>query len=207
MSEFFDIPKNITNIVCPKDVLEAIKRRIKLHHDLYESLTIKDKYWEYTLSNAFKDVNFNCNWDPESHDVGKDIIVEDIKYKRISCKSGMLVFSKRKNKITKIKISGFRTTSYKTIEEKLNYIDGNHEDVVFSLSSSFFKTQRKYVLTIFVPPKFKELMWTKEGENYKSSTYNGVNASILAQCSDQLWYEIDYDSPLILEKYDISVQT
>ena len=85
-----------------KDVLEHIKKRIKLHHQLYETLTIKDKYWEYTLSNAFKDANFICKWDPESHDAGKDIIVEGLKYKRISCKSGMLRYSKRKKKITSI---------------------------------------------------------------------------------------------------------
>lgn len=205
MNEFFDLSQQITNLVCPDNVLESIKRRVKLHHELYGTLTIKDKYWEYTLSNSFRDANFICKWDPESHDVGKDIIVEGVKYNRISCKSGMLRVSKRKNKITKLKISGFRTTSYKTIEEKLNYIDGNHEDVVFSLSSSLFKSQKKYVLTIFIPPKFKELSWRKEGTNYKSSKLNGVNASILAACSDQLWYEIDYDSPLILEKYDIPI--
>lgn len=205
MSEFFNLPETITNVVCSEKVIESIKRRIKLHHDLYGSLTIKDRYWEYTLSNSFRDANFNCKWDSESHDVGKDIIVEGVKYKRISCKSGMLRFSKRKNKITKLKISGFRTTSLKSIDDKLNYIDGNHEDVVFSLSSSLFKSQRKYVLTIFIPPKFKELTWTKKGSNFKSSKLNGVSAVILSSCSDQLWYEIDYDSPLILEKYDIPV--
>ena len=117
----------------------------------------------------------------------------------------MLRYSKRKKKITKLKISGFRTTALKTLEEKLNYIDGNHEDVVFSLSSSFFKSQNKYVLTIFVPPKFKELTWTKEGDNYKASKLNGVSASILEACSHQLWYELDYDCPLILGKYDIQL--
>lgn len=203
MNEFWQTNTVVNNDVCSTDVLEHIKKRIKLHHQLYETLTIKDKYWEYTLSNAFKDANFICKWDPESHDAGKDIVVEGLKYKRISCKSGMLRYSKRKKKITKLKISGFRTTALKTLEEKLNYIDGNHEDVVFSLSSSFFKSQRKYVLTIFVPPKFKDLTWTKKSDNYKSSTLNGVTASILDACSHQLWYELDYDCPLILERHEI----
>jgi len=115
----------------------------------------------------------------------------------------MLRYGKRKKKITKLKISGFRTTALKTLDEKINYIDGNHEDIVFSLSSSFFKSQRKYVLTIFTPPKFRDLTWTKKNNNYKSSKLNGVTASILDACSHQLWYELDYDCPLILEKHEI----
>ena len=205
MSEFFDRSPIIINEICPPSVLQNIKNRIRLHHQLYETLPVKDKYWEYTLSNSFKDANFKCKWDPDSHDAGKDITVEGLKYKRISCKSGMIRYGKRKKKITKLKIIGFRTTAFKTLDEKLNYIDGNHEDVVFSLSSSFFKSQRKYVLTIFVPPKFKDLTWTKKNDNYKSSKFNGVTASILDACSHQLWYELDYDCPLILEKYEIQL--
>jgi len=203
MSEFFQSGSVVNNDVCSTDVLENIKKRIRLHHQLYETLPIKDKYWEYTLSNSFKDANFTCKWDPESHSAGKDITVEGLKYKRISCKSGMLRYGKRKKKITKLKISGFRTTALKTLDEKINYIDGNHEDIVFSLSSSFFKSQRKYVLTIFTPPKFTDLTWTKKNNNYKSSKLNGVTASILDACSHQLWYELDYDCPLILEKHEI----
>jgi len=203
MSEFFQSGSVVNNDVCSTDVLENIKKRIRLHHQLYETLPIKDKYWEYTLSNSFKDANFTCKWDPESHSAGKDLTVEGLKYKRISCKSGMLRYGKRKKKITKLKISGFRTTALKTLDEKINYIDGNHEDIVFSLSSSFFKSQRKYVLTIFTPPKFRDLTWTKKNNNYKSSKLNGVTASILDACSHQLWYELDYDCPLILEKHEI----
>jgi len=203
MSEFFQSGSVVNNDVCSTDVLENIKKRIRLHHQLYETLPIKDKYWEYTLSNSFKDANFTCKWDSESHSAGKDITVEGLKYKRISCKSGMLRYGKRKKKITKLKISGFRTTALKTLDEKINYIDGNHEDIVFSLSSSFFKSQRKYVLTIFTPPKFRDLTWTKKNNNYKSSKLNGVTASILDACSHQLWYELDYDCPLILEKHEI----
>lgn len=194
-----------SNKVCTTEVFAAITRRIKMHHQLYDNLTIKDKYWEYTLSNSFRDANFKCSWNQESHESGKDIIVENILYKRISCKSGIVVYSKRKKKITQIKISGFRTTSYKSIEDKLNYIDGNHEDVVFSLSSSLFKSHKKYILTVFLPPKFKNLSWIKKNNGYMSNKVNGVSAKILSQCSDQLWYQLDYDSPLILETYEIPV--
>ena len=35
-----------------------------------------------------------------------------------------------------IKISSYRTTEHKTIDEKLNYIDSDHEDIIYSLSST-----------------------------------------------------------------------
>ena len=193
------------NTVCPEIVLESIRTRVRAHHALYEHLTIKDKYWEHTLSNAFRDGGYACKWDVESHEVGKDIVVTGVDYPRISCKSGILQYSKRTLIIKRLQISGFRTTALKTIEEKLNYIDGNHEDAVFSLSSSLFKSHRKYVLTIFLPPVFKELSWVHDGKNYKSNTTNGVSATIRSACSDQLWYEIDYNSPLILQKHDICI--
>lgn len=188
--------------VCSPLLIDAITRRVKLHHDLYNNLTIKDKYWEYTLANSFKDINISCKWDVESHDVGKDIVIESGKYKRISCKSGMISYSKRKKSITKLKISSFRTTAYATLEDKLNYIDGNHEDVVFSLSSSLFKSQNKYILTVFIPPVFKQLQWQQDKNDYKGISAD-VTAHIMHKCSDQLWYDIKYDSALILEKYDI----
>ena len=98
MSEFFASSPIITNEICPPSVLQNIKNRIRLHHQLYETLPVKDKYWEYTLSNSFKDANFKCKWDPDSHNAGKDITVEGLKYERISCKSGMIKYGKRKKK-------------------------------------------------------------------------------------------------------------
>lgn len=188
--------------VCSPLLIDAITRRVKLHHNLYNNLTIKDKYWEYTLANSFKDINISCKWDVESHDVGKDIVIDSGKYKRISCKSGIVTYSKRKKEISKLKISSFRTTAYATLEDKLNYIDGNHEDIVFSLSSSLFKSQNKYILTVFIPPEFKQLQWYQDKNDYKGKS-DDISACIMHKCSDQLWYEIKYNSPLILEKYDI----
>jgi hypothetical protein len=88
------------------------------------------------------------------------------------------------------------------LEDKLNYIDDGHEDIVYSLSSSLFKSHNKYVLTIFTPPKFKSMNWNIVNNNFVARS-NDVYAIIAAKCSDQLWYELQYDSPLILEKYDI----
>lgn len=210
MSEFWQTNTIVNNEVCPVDVLKNIKTKIKIHHQLYQTLTIKDKYWECILAQSFIDANFTCNWNPESHVVGKDIVVEGLKHERISCKSGTLKYDKKKNKIETLNISSYRTTKYKTIEEKLNYIDADHEDIVYSLSSTFFKSKRKYVLTVFIPPKFKKLSWDKfvskkNNHYYISSKLDGVIAKINFSQSDQLWYTLDYDCPLIMGRYDIQL--
>jgi len=210
MNEFWQTNMVVNNEVCPVDVLENIKIKIKMHHQLYQTLTIKDKYWECILAQSFIDANFTCNWTPESHDVGKDIVVEGLKHERISCKSGTWSYLKRKKRIGQLNISSYRTTKYKTIEEKLNHIDSNHEDIMYSLSSTFFKSKKKYILTIFTPPKFKKLTWETHTTKkncivYKSTKLDGVIAKINSTQSDQLWYKLDYDCPLIMGRYEIQL--
>ena len=181
-----------------------------MHHQLYQTLTIKDKYWECILAQSFIDANFICNWNPESHEAGRDISVDGLKYKRISCKSGTWSYLKRKKRLGQLNISSYRTTKYKTIEEKLKYIDSDHEDIIYSLSSTFFKSKKKYILTIFTPPKFKKLTWEmhtskKNRIDYKSTKLDGVIAKINSTQSDQLWYKLDYDCPLIMGRYEIQL--
>ena len=61
------------------------------------------------------------------------------------------------------------------------------------------------MLTIFTQPKFKELIWTSADKDYISSKVNGLVARINHSQSDQLWYKLDYDCPLILEKHEIQL--
>jgi len=81
---------------------------------------------------------------------------------------------------------------------------------MYSLSSTFFKSDKKYILTIFTPPKFKKLTWethtTKKNRIvYKSTKLDGVIAKINSTQSDQLWYKLDYDCPLIMGRYEIQL--
>jgi len=43
MSEFFQSGSVVNNDVCSTDLLENMKKRNRLHHQLYESVPIKDK--------------------------------------------------------------------------------------------------------------------------------------------------------------------
>jgi hypothetical protein len=190
--------------ICSSELLQYILDRIDKHHGLYPDMPIKDLYWEYILYKSFCDTKVKCTWNRGSNAVGTDISIEEspIKNKRVSCKSGKISFSKKENRITRLMISGFRTYSKIGLDEKLNYIDQDHEDFIFSLSSSLIKSQNKYILSIFNPPKFKNMKWEVCGKNYKASS-EFIDAQIKSHSGDQLWYSIKYNSPLILEKHEL----
>lgn len=209
MSEFWD---NIitTEEICPASVLQNIKSNIKNLHNVVPSNypPINGDYWECILTNSFREANFNCVWYGEkkkTHKSGTDITVSGLTHENISCKSGTIKYTNKKEVLN---ISGYRTTKYQTIDKKLNYIDSGHEDIVYSLSSTFYRSRNKYILTIFTQPKFKQMVWkkvitVKNKVNYISSKVNGVYARINDSQSEQLWYELDYDCPLILERHEI----
>ena len=213
MNEFFDRCPIITKEICPASVLQNIKSNIKNLHKAVplNYPPIHGEYWECILTNSFRDANFNCIWYGEkekNHKPGTDITVSGLTHENISCKSGDIKYNKKKCIIESLTISSYRTTEYKTIDEKLNYIDNGHEDIVYSLSSTFYRSRNKYILTIFTQPKFKQMVWkkviTKKNKvNYISSKVNGVCARINDSQSDQLWYTLDYNCPLILERHEI----
>jgi hypothetical protein len=193
--------------IVSSELLSEISKRINIHHMLYKTLSIKDKYWEYILTDSYRTIGFTVKYDVENHVSGKDLEVKNLfndgRDIGVSCKSGKICLNKQ-NEIATIEISSYRTTKYKTLDEKLNYIDEEHEDVVYSLSSTLFNSHKKYILTVFTPLKFKNFKWetNKSGYYMKSDFFT---AKILKQCSDQLWYKINYDSPHILEAYEICI--
>lgn len=208
MSEYFDRGPIITDEICPSSVLKNIKSNIKNLHKVVPPNypPIKGDYWECILTNSFREANFNCIWYGEkqkNHKPGTDITVSGLTHENISCKSGDIKYNNKKCIYETIKISSYRTTEHKTIDEKLNYIDSDHEDIIYSLSSTFYRSRNKYILTIFTQPKFKQMVWQKNKVNYKSSKVNGVYATINGSQSDQLWYTLDYDCPFILERHEI----
>lgn len=197
-----------------QQLLTEIKQRIERHHNLYTNLTVKDKYWEYILAESYRTIGYTVNYGVNSHVSGKDLTVKNLfndnRNVNISCKAGKVSYSKRLKKIIHLVISSFRTTKYDTLEEKLNFIDSGHEDVVISLSSSLFDKEKKYILTVLVPPKFKNFNWydkiSKKGkfQGYETKSNNFL-AKILKKCSYQLWYKIDYNSEYILETYEVCI--
>ena len=176
-------------------LFDSIEKNIIKHHQLYPLLPLKDVYWESVVNTSLLENGYETKWEPGSHKVGADIeILDDVEKSRISVKGGSL-----QDKTTRpsICVSSFRTTDHLTLEDKLAHIDGDHEDIIFSLAyieplkKEFFT--HKYFLTIFTPLIFSSMEWFKAGDNWVGEGDNNT-ARITHSQSDQLWYTVPLDT-------------
>lgn len=149
---------------------------------------------------------------PKSRTVGEDIrMTFNGRSLRISCKSGNLKCG-RKNTgelfdVNGLEISSVRTTKFKTLCEKIEHINGDHEDIVMSVSSTLLDNYKKYVVTVIDPIKYnQDVNWEiygKNNDNYRCEI-EGVNAKIVHSMSDQLWYTLT--KPYVGNNYVLGVR-
>jgi hypothetical protein len=170
------------DIILGNNVIEEIKQRIIKHHELYDS-KISSILWEEILYKSLIKNNLKSEWNMGGHGVGTDVKCEDIS---ISCKSGVI----KGKKIKKLNISSYRTTSLKTIEEKVNYLDQKHEDIIFSLVNH----NNEYKIYVFVQPQVGQLLWKETKGQWKSIDSNTWNEfKISKSMSDQFWMNLSLD--------------
>jgi hypothetical protein len=169
-----------------EQLIPALTSRIRKYHELFTQPLIAE-FWEETLHNAFVDCGHNTTWKPDrSHKVGEDMRVGNIENSRISCKSGQ--FIKPRGGVDSVKFNGSRTTSQKSLQDKIYHLSGDHDDWYFLLAKKkpFDKT---YKLLIFESSKCKvnKLTW-KENDSGKQFIGTGeFQASINKSMSSQLW--------------------
>lgn len=166
------------------NVIEEIQRRIIKHHELYDS-KVSSVLWEEILYKSFLANGLKSEWNMGGHGAGTDVKCEGVS---ISCKSGII----KGKKIKKLNISSYRTTSLKTIEEKLEYLDKQHEDVIFSLVHD----NQKYKIFVFQQPKISHLSWNETKGQWKAVdkdvTWNEFKIS--KNMSDQFWMNLSLDN-------------
>lgn len=176
------------------ELIEEIKHRILEHHKLYR-LTIKGEYWEDIFSQAVISIGGYSDWTPDrTHMVGKDQICSwhDNQNIRISNKSGLYTISSNS-----LKISGSRSTTYETLEEKVKHFSNKQEDFYSCLATSSLKKDKNYYLFYFDSKilDYDKADWqpTYDKENkhtgWKCST-DKYDAWIKKNLSDQLWTHI-----------------
>ena len=164
-----------------KNLEKSLETRIKRYHEDF-SLCLMAEQWEEVLYRAMKDVGLKPDWENDrSHKTGEDIYEKSIG--RISCKSGAL--SK-----DSVKFNGSRTTRYKTLEEKLEFLSSDHDDYYFMLAKDkkdIAKKDFKYKILIFPSSicKANKLSWIETNNGYKGS--GEFDALISTSMSGQLW--------------------
>lgn len=195
----------MTNVTIQNATLiSQLRDKLKLHHSLYRT-PIKDVYLEDIWDQC---INPNgSNWKPCGHQSGADTKLENQEVSEsYQNKSGQLL----KNK-TQVKISSHRTSKYKTLEDKVNFISEKHCDKYVLLSrdeKEWDKGNRIYYLMIFDSAlfDFKSLTWTaktitrgekkgQENGSFVGTKENGrFSAEIQsASTSNQLWVTADID--------------
>jgi len=176
-----------------KELELALVKRIKRYHEDF-TLPLIAELWEEILHNSLLDIGLDSKWgNDRSHKVGEDIYEKT--YGRISCKSGAL--SK-----DNVKFNGSRTTKFKTLEEKLEFLSSDHDDCYFMLAKNKKNIDNKnfkYKVLIFSSSlcKVNKLNWEEKfNKTGKLSGWKGTgnfNAEINRSMSDQLWLTLPLD--------------
>ena len=168
-----------------KDIVSKMappfKNGLMGHHELY-SLPVKGEYFEELLSRALAEAGYKTDWEPNfSHKVGEDMCLIGVSQGRISCKSGT---KDAKN----VKISGSRSESYKTVEEKVNHFSADHDDVCFMLSKNK-PFNKVYTLLVYRSSVFKPnlLTWREHEKGNQWFGEGDFSATIGKSMSSQLW--------------------
>ena len=180
------------------DLVKEIKGKLTHHHELYR-FPVKAELWEDIFDQV---INPNSDkWEGGGHSVGADVIAEnDLRYgifpkgSRIQNKSGSINL---KNQT--IKWNGHRTTSHKTIEEKVDFISQSHYDFYVMLGrvkKEWDQGKKVYHLIIFDSDKidYSKLKWEEKmsKDNSKVTGWKGIgelpySADITISTSHQLW--------------------
>jgi hypothetical protein len=164
-----------------EELAVALEKRIKRYHTDF-SLPLMAEFWEEVLTRSLEDIGLKPEWDNgRSHKVGEDIFEESIG--RISCKSGSIV----KGSVT---LNGSRTTRYKTLEEKLEFLSSSHDDVYFLLAkdkNDIKEKNYKYKVLVFPSSTIKvdTLKWEETKGGWKGT--GDFSARISRSMSAQLW--------------------
>ena len=171
----------VKNTELLEKLTSAIETRIKRYHEDF-SLCLMAEQWEEVLKRSMEDVGLNPEWENDrSHKVGEDIFEKSIG--RISCKSGSLGNGT-------VKFNGSRTTRFKTLKEKVEFLSSSHDDCYFMLAKDkkdIMKKNFKYKVLIFPSSTIKAdtLKWEETKGGWKGT--GDFSATINRSMSDQLW--------------------
>ena len=190
-----------------RKLIREIEKRILVHHYLYKT-PIKGTLWEDIFAHSVIAVGGTSDWRADnSHESGKDQSCSwgDLENTRISNKSGYYTISSNS-----LKISGSRTTTFPTIEEKVQYISDKKEDYYVCLAQSTLKKDENYYIFWFDTNvlDYQNQIWeetldkkgSSSGWKCESPKYRAwINKSL----SDQLWTHINLKEcgiePIIIE--------
>lgn len=157
---------------------------------------------EQLIDNALRAGGVDTGWDPESHKVSEDMLInlagEDTS---VSVKTG--VWDDKKNTLT---ISGSRTGKHKTIEDKLAHLKGTSAEVYLLISgANSAKPEDPYYMITFrheAIPFGEPEDWVETPSKWVYESETAV-LEIRKTMSDQFWIKLKDPSLLTIQKLDV----
>jgi len=189
LATFLSIGHNINRLT------ESIRRNVSNYHNTFHQ-PLKATYWEEVLHNSFLDIDFTTTWRPnESHRIGEDMRIVDLESSRISCKSGQIIDN------SMVEYSGSRTTRYRTLQEKIDFLATKHHDYHFMLAKNKpFDGIYRLLIIKEEMTNVGDLDWRPHGDDY-ISVGGPFEARIVHNMSGQLWVKL----PLERVEHDILI--
>lgn len=197
--------KDFCKILLESNFTNIAKQPINYYHREFSN-PLDGILIEEIVYKSLKRLGFNCNWDSGSHRPGTDVeVVGFIKNKdvlfetshdiKIKKPFGISLKSIKRGKNKQIQISGCRTTSAKTLEEKK--IKLKEVDSMIDCYMLFEKEKNCAVYNYYIwaiNPSYLNVdrfKWVPQGKNFVTADNNGVSMKIVHSMSEQLWISID----------------
>ena len=186
-----------------KDTFQAFALNAMERFESYSGIIrypIKGEVLEELLTQAFEAAGLVANWNMGSHSPGSDISMVSKNGHKISLsvKSALIKGVHKK----KMSISSFRTTKYKTLEEKLDYFDGPGKNFDYYLVLARMEDKnekrtgfREYILYLMESDfiQAKDMVWKEVSSGWQTERCkNGHDIKIQKAMSDQFWIYLNY---------------
>jgi hypothetical protein len=183
---------------------QIFEKYLEGYHNLFPNIPLQDNHLESIIEKSFIETEEIQNVDhtPLSHSIGYDLSIKQNNINsKISIKSG-----KYNSKNNTLIFSSYRTTSYKTINEKIDFINKNHFDyqINFSKKDVWDKT-KEYKFLVFSKEQFKiNNLEFKEDESGWLTENEYIKINIRKSMSDQVWYTVNLNKtkPLFLKSFN-----
>jgi hypothetical protein len=160
--------------VCEKISL-ALSYELALHHSVYKQPST-GTYLEELVSKATKHTELNNEYIHGSHKVGEDQKIDGY---RISNKSGVLQPDGKGKWANSLKINGSRTSKYKSLESKLNFLSDDHYDFTLCcarIESEWDNGERIYHLIALPHMDYSSMNWSLRGDEVSDFAHTCVES-------------------------------
>lgn len=164
--------------------------------------------WEEIIDRTLTGSGLESEWELGSHSPGCDIVSGDVSF---SVKSGQIKGKKK----PKLSISSFRTTQYKTLQEKLDFFDNkgknfSHYLVIAREEGEGFFNYKVYVIGADIVSASKR-EWETKGYGWTTKDDgSGISMKIMKSMSDQVWIYIEESvlrkSDKVISLFELSIE-